>query len=158
MDIKFAFSKVISLGVITASIFAAFTTVTPGKAQSFAPKVTGPFTSSPSLLRELNIPTPKVPGPFTSSPSSLTELNTRNKLTQHSPKNIPILRIGSRGQSVRNIQVFLREQGLYRGAIDGIYGQKTAAAVRVFQKRYTSLCNNGVVGQKTWRVILNTVS
>ncbi|MBF2062836.1 MAG: peptidoglycan-binding protein [Calothrix sp. C42_A2020_038] len=56
------------------------------------------------------------------------------------------------------VQTFLQQQGLYRGAIDRIYGRQTAAAVRAFQQRYASLNNDGGVGRNTWRVILNTMS
>lgn len=137
MNIRFVRSKVISLGMITALIFSAFGFITPTKAQTAIPNV---------------------PGPFTSPQRPLTRLHRFNRLAQYSPTNAPILRVGSRGPAVRSVQAFLQNQGLYRGAVDGIYGPQTAFSVRAFQQRYASLSNDGVIGQNTWRVIIDTVS
>jgi len=57
-------------------------------------------------------------------------------------------RSGSRGDDVRDLQALLTELGVYRGAIDGIYGSQTAAAVRSFQQRH-GLTPDGVVGPNT---------
>ncbi|RAM48021.1 MAG: peptidoglycan-binding protein [Hapalosiphonaceae cyanobacterium JJU2] len=79
--------------------------------------------------------------------------------SEYSPSTAPVLRIGSRSQAVIDLQAFLRQQGLYTGAVDGIYGRATAAAVESYQQRYAQLRNDGIVGRSTWNVILdNTVS
>ncbi len=57
-------------------------------------------------------------------------------------------RIGSRGTEVRKIQTLLKNYGVYNGAVDGIYGSKTAQAVKVFQ-RYNGLTADGVAGPAT---------
>ncbi len=54
-----------------------------------------------------------------------------------------ILKIGSRGRDVRELQEFLEV-----GA-DGIFGQGTAAAVKVWQ-RANNLDDDGIVGPATW--------
>ena len=44
-------------------------------------------------------------------------------------------KIGSRGQEVTNIQTRLKSWGYYSGNIDGIYGWRTANAVKEFQRK-----------------------
>lgn len=64
------------------------------------------------------------------------------------------LTIGSSGASVRTIQEQLNAiadvySNLPRVAVDGIYGENTAAAVRAFQKQF-GLPVTGTVGFSTW--------
>jgi len=62
-----------------------------------------------------------------------------------------VLKKGSKGESVRTLQEFLKI------TIDGDFGSKTESAVKAFQKK-TGLTVDGVVGKNTWAVmgILNT--
>ena len=55
---------------------------------------------------------------------------------------------GSTGQTVRTIQTKLKNWGYYTGAVDGIYGAKTTAAVKYFQRK-NGLVADGIVGAKT---------
>lgn len=55
---------------------------------------------------------------------------------------------GSRGSEVRNIQSRLRSWGYNVGAVDGIYGAKTEAAVKQFQ-RNNNLTPDGIAGPAT---------
>ena len=55
---------------------------------------------------------------------------------------------GSRGDTVKKIQQKLKNWGYYSGAVDGIFGAKTTAAVKLFQKR-NGLTVDGIVGNKT---------
>jgi len=55
---------------------------------------------------------------------------------------------GSRGQEVKDIQYRLRNWGYYKGNIDGIYGWKTVAAVKEFQKK-NGLKVDGIAGPQT---------
>lgn len=59
---------------------------------------------------------------------------------------------GSSGQAVRTIQDKLRRWGYFDGTVDGIYGSKTAAAVRSFQRK-NGLTPDGVVGSATLRAL-----
>ena len=59
------------------------------------------------------------------------------------------LRLGSRGPDVEAAQLALTRAG-YPTAVDGIYGAKTMAAVREFQ-RANSLEADGIAGPATWR-------
>ena len=57
-------------------------------------------------------------------------------------------RSGDRGEKVREIQTRLKRWGYYTGNIDGIYGKKTVAAVKYFQ-RQNGLTVDGVCGEQT---------
>lgn len=63
----------------------------------------------------------------------------------------PVLRVGSRGAAVRQMQALLRTAG-YRLVADGIFGNGTLAAVRAFQRR-RGLGADGIVGAKTWAAL-----
>lgn len=61
---------------------------------------------------------------------------------------------------VKTVQTKLKNWGYYTGAIDGIYGAKTVAAVKLFQKK-NNLSIDGIVGPKTASALgmsLNTKS
>lgn len=55
---------------------------------------------------------------------------------------------GSTGSEVTQIQTKLKRWGYYSGAIDGIYGSKTLAAVKWFQSK-NELTVDGIAGTKT---------
>ena len=59
---------------------------------------------------------------------------------------------GSTGETVRTIQTKLKRWGYYTGAVDGVYGSKTAEAVRYFQ-RQNGLTPDGVCGDKTLKAL-----
>ncbi|MCL2031303.1 MAG: peptidoglycan-binding protein, partial [Oscillospiraceae bacterium] len=59
-----------------------------------------------------------------------------------------VYRQGSTGETVRQIQQRLKNWGYYAGRVDGIYGPKTAEAVRWFQRR-NRLLVDGVTGRAT---------
>ncbi len=59
---------------------------------------------------------------------------------------------GSRGQEVRTIQQKLKNWGYYDGEVDGIFGSKTQAAVKAFQKK-NGLTVDGIAGPNTLRAM-----
>lgn len=65
------------------------------------------------------------------------------------PPAMPILRNGSKGDPVRELQNLLR--GL---TVDGIFGPRTEAAVREFQ-RQAGIAADGIVGPITWGKLLS---
>ncbi len=69
-------------------------------------------------------------------------------LTAHTRVEAAVYRPGSSGETVRQIQTNLKKWGYYTGAVDGIYGTKTTAAVKQFQRK-NGLTADGVVGAKT---------
>lgn len=60
-----------------------------------------------------------------------------------------ILYRGLRGEDVRILQSKLESLGYNVGPIDGIFGPKTEAAVKQFQKDH-GLKIDGIVGQETY--------
>lgn len=61
-------------------------------------------------------------------------------------------RRGSTGSAVSQIQTKLRDWGYYSGAVDGIFGSRTEAAVRKFQQK-NGLTVDGLVGPATLRAL-----
>ena len=59
-----------------------------------------------------------------------------------------VLRKGSRGEDVKTLQKLLH---LY---VDGVFGKITEEAVKKFQ-RENGLCDDGIVGEKTWAILLS---
>ena len=59
---------------------------------------------------------------------------------------------GSRGTEVRNIQQKLKNWGYYSGEVDGIFGSRTLAAVKAFQKK-NGLTVDGIAGPNTLRAM-----
>ncbi len=61
----------------------------------------------------------------------------------------PVLRRGAKGDAVRHLQERLTGQGHVLGKVDGDFGERTDAAVRIFQK-LKGLKSDGIVGTQTW--------
>lgn len=64
----------------------------------------------------------------------------------------PLLKMGSKGEIVRELQQFLNLRGYICGTADGIFGAKTQNAVIEWQKAH-KLVADGIVGTKTWATI-----
>ena len=78
------------------------------------------------------------------------------KLAQVTPAmtvNRPILRIGSEGAAVSELQTALKLLGYYTDAVDGVYRESTAIAVSQFQK-VAGLNVDGITGPATWDRLL----
>lgn len=63
-----------------------------------------------------------------------------------------VLRRGSRGTDVMEIQSLLKKIGYNPGVIDGIFGVATENAVKAFQ-RNNGLTSDGIVGPNTYRIM-----
>lgn len=57
-------------------------------------------------------------------------------------------KVGSRGNEVKAIQKNLKDRGLYKGSVDGIFGKGTSDAVKKFQKQQ-GLSADGIAGPAT---------
>ena len=69
------------------------------------------------------------------------------------PGNPPtLLNKGAVGSKVKTLQVRLEIQGYDPGPIDGIFGARTATAVKNFQE-YKGLMANGMVDETTWKAL-----
>lgn len=64
----------------------------------------------------------------------------------------PVLREGSSGPAVRDLQSRLGEAGFNPGKIDGVFGPHTKTAVLSFQNS-ANLIPDGIVGNKTWNAL-----
>ena len=60
----------------------------------------------------------------------------------------PTLKIGSEGAKVKNLQKFLNWYGGFKLVVDGIFGEKTDSALKIFQN--TEGITNGVYGEKSY--------
>lgn len=61
----------------------------------------------------------------------------------------PLLKSGSSGTDVSELQAALKLLGYYNGSVDGVYGESTAIAVSSFQQA-AGLAKDGIVGPATW--------
>lgn len=59
-----------------------------------------------------------------------------------------------RGTDVKTLQMMLNALGYFAGRIDGIFGDRTKAAVKAFQ-RHNGLTADGIVGSKTRAKLLS---
>ena len=67
---------------------------------------------------------------------------------------VPVLKRGSKGDSVRVLQLLLNGLGYNCGSVDASFGANTLAAVKSFQKK-NGLAVDGSVGTATWTALLN---
>lgn len=132
------------------------THVTAGQVIGWVGDSTNAEYTSPHLHFELVDPEGTIVDPYTSlklaesgapacsafGPSNATELITGTRL----------LKIGVRGTDVRQLQQALKAGGYDPGGVDGIFGAKTAAAVRAFQQA-RGLAVDGVVGPQSRQTI-----
>jgi peptidoglycan hydrolase-like protein with peptidoglycan-binding domain len=98
--------------------------------------------------------------PFNLAPAQAqvnTNVSVTGRLSKYNPLNAPFLSPGSRGQAVTDVQAVLQNLGFYQGAIDGIYGLRTARAVTAFQ-RSQRLVGDGRVGVLTWQALRNNTN
>ena len=72
------------------------------------------------------------------------------------PTAAPVMRAGSKGQEVKDLQTRLSALGCYNGDIDGEFGPGTKEAVTAFQKA-NGLEADGIVGEET-RALLFSVN
>lgn len=63
-----------------------------------------------------------------------------------------VLRQGSSGGEVKELQRRLKNWGYYNGAVDGVYGKGTVEAVKKFQKK-NGLTADGVAGLSTYKAL-----
>jgi N-acetylmuramoyl-L-alanine amidase len=63
-----------------------------------------------------------------------------------------VLRQGSKGSEVKEMQRRLQQWGYYKGSVDGVFGAGTRSAVIAFQKK-NGLTADGVVGKATYKAL-----
>jgi len=65
---------------------------------------------------------------------------------------VAILKRGSSGGEVKEVQRRLKNWGYYKGSVDGIYGTKTIEAVKYFQRK-NGLKADGITGKATYSAL-----
>ena len=70
------------------------------------------------------------------------------------PTAAPVMRTGSKGQEVKDLQTRLYGLGYYNGEIDGEFGPGTKEAVTAFQKA-NGLEADGIVGEETRNLLFS---
>ena len=70
---------------------------------------------------------------------------------------VAVLKQGSKGGEVKEVQRRLKEWGYYKGSVDGVFGAGTRSAVIAFQKK-NGLTADGVVGKSTYKALGMTQS
>ncbi|WP_442936841.1 peptidoglycan-binding protein [Nostoc sp.] len=78
------------------------------------------------------------------APQKIAQVNPGDSI------NRPILKVGSQGERVSELQAALKLLGFYSGAVDGIYSENTATAVARF-KQAAGLNPDGIVDASTWQ-------
>lgn len=67
---------------------------------------------------------------------------------------LPVLQLGDRGNSVKALQLILNSvDGCSCGDADGIFGAKTYASLRIFQKK-NGITVDGICGADSWEKLL----
>lgn len=66
---------------------------------------------------------------------------------------LDVLKIGSKSDNVKALQILLNGRGYSCGKADGVFGTKTLSAVKIFQIN-KKLSVDGVVGAQTWQALL----
>lgn len=71
----------------------------------------------------------------------------------HTKKHaVKLLKRGDRGANVKVLQRALKQEGLYRGRVDGVFGKGVKRAVKKFQREHR-LYADGIAGAKTLRLL-----
>lgn len=73
----------------------------------------------------------------------------------NAPTPAPVLKNGSVGEAVRNVQQRLQALGYYQGELDGQYGPGTSSAVQLFQSQH-GLQPDGAVGPDTSAILFSS--
>ena len=91
----------------------------------------------------------------TSQPTSdnTTQSPAGSSNDANAPVDFPILRRGMHGPAIVRLQERLSTLDFYQGAVDGIFGPATEAAVQSAQRHF-QLSPDGVVGPATWSALL----
>ena len=80
--------------------------------------------------------------------SNAPQGSTTNETPKSSSNTYPVLKKGSKGDSVETLQTLLKKNGCDPKGIDGDFGNNTLAAVKKFQeKKFVT----GVVDERTWK-------
>ncbi|MBD2092306.1 peptidoglycan-binding protein [Microcoleus sp. FACHB-1515] len=124
----------------------------PNSTIAASPTPASPIASSPPASPSPT-PTPTPTPAASPTPAAAASPTPTPTASTAASVDFPILRLGMRGSAVTRLQERLRSTGFYSGAIDGVFGPQTQAAVQAAQRRF-GLTPDGVVGSATWGALL----
>jgi N-acetylmuramoyl-L-alanine amidase len=78
--------------------------------------------------------------------------NSDSSTMQTEAVETAVLKQGSSGSEVKEVQRRLKLWGYYKGSVDGVFGASTKSAVIAFQKK-NGLTADGVVGKSTYKAL-----
>ena len=104
-------------------------------------------------IRETRREMSLTPTPEPAWPESVMQVTPDPSL----PTPEPVLRTGSTGDAVKNLQSRLYTLGYYQGEIDGQFGAGTRDAVMAFQ-RQNGLEADGIVGAETRELLFSAAA
>ena len=145
-------------GAITSTAVKSFQETVPGlKVDGIAgPKtlaalyVDDPPTREESTSASTSTPVPATtPKPSTSNGSSAANTNANRY-------NV-VLKLGSTGTNVKDMQTALKARGYYKGTISGVFDSATNVAVMAFQKANKILVD-GIAGDTTLRLLYTLIN
>ena len=112
--------------------------------------------SLPANAQTSSSPTPEA-SPTRREPTRRSNTSPRPRATNSNrtarPNTSGVLRLGSRGETVRKVQMYLKKHGFFKGEVNGIFGPRTREAVMAFQ-RARGMRPDGVVGFRTLAAML----
>ncbi len=91
--------------------------------------------------------------------TALTSIRGTQVCVEYTNECVPtaVLKQGSSGDNVKEVQRRLKRWGYYSGSVDGVFGAGTKKAVIAFQKK-NGLAADGVVGKSTFAALgMNSV-
>ena len=146
-DVKSVQTKLIALGYLTGKADGVYGTATESAIRRFQTRngLTSDGICGEDTVKALY---------------SSTAIDAGSSVTP-SPKPVDesaptrILRPGMSGDDVKSVQSRLDKFGYYSGALDGIYGAATMAAVASFQLR-NNLSADGVAGKRTYKKLYSS--
>lgn len=86
------------------------------------------------------------------APPATTPVTTVPAEPLSAEADFPVLRLGMTGAAVKRLQSRLQDLGYLAGTIDGVFGERTLAAVKAAQTEL-NLAVDGIVGPATWQAL-----
>jgi len=92
-------------------------------------------------------------------PAVASDASSVNRVAQSTfliAVNRPVLKLGSQGAEVSELQAALKLLGYFAGTVNGFYGESTAIAVSRFQQ-VSGLNADGIAGAATWNRLFPSI-
>lgn len=150
-DVKCLQSRLRELGYLSASADGSYGSNTAAAVMAFQ-QVNGLKADGKAGEKTLNLLFASTASKVTATPKPQTGAASDSQVTT---TGYTTLRLNDEGDEVRKLQRALKDAGLYKGSVDGVYGTGTMDAVSNFQ-RIMDLKVDGKAGPATQRALYNT--